>query len=215
MCIKRVPSQQSHSIIYPGANADKYDNIGVLNPNQMRRWDVLTKISQTIVKCRYIYWQHSLKAGFINTIFQALSVAVNSDCLISPELLHQLLGCHRHDKWDRRPVSVPCLSIDQRQVWSWPLLSSPSTISDGGFIGKQKLQKIKTELKMYVWCGYHLLSCCPHFVQLLRFRTEIFTGTADDVTEAAVDQGRFKKDKIFFSRWWTPGWVVGEPDSWP
>ena len=37
VCIKRVPSQQSHSIIYPGAKTDKYDNIGVLNPNQMRR----------------------------------------------------------------------------------------------------------------------------------------------------------------------------------
>ena len=54
---------------------------------------------------------------------------------------------------------MPCLSIDQRQVWSRPLLSSPSTISDGSFIGKQKLQKIKTELKMYtIYCpAAHIL----------------------------------------------------------
>ena len=102
--------------------------------------------------------------------FKPLSVAVNSDCLISLELLHQLLGCHRNFVTPRLPwqvgsetsICAVCLSIDQPQVWSRLLLSSPSAISDGGFIGKQKLQKIKTELKMYVWCGYHLLPWCPH-----------------------------------------------------
>ena len=42
----------------------------------------------------------------------------------------------------------------------------------------------------------------PTFIsgQLLRLRTEIFMETADGVTEAGVDQGRFKEDKIFFTR---------------
>ena len=51
-------------------------------------------------------------------------------------------------------------------------------------------------------CGVDTIYCpAAHiFVQLLRLRTEIFMETADGVTEAAVDQGRFKEDKIFFTR---------------
>ena len=51
-------------------------------------------------------------------------------------------------------------------------------------------------------CGVDTIYCpAAHiFVHLLRLRTEIFMETADGVTEAAVDQGRFKEDKIFFTR---------------
>ena len=49
-------------------------------------------------------------------------------------------------------------------------------------------------------CGVDTIYCPGAHIQLLRLRTEIFMETADGVTEAGVDQGRFKEDKIFFTR---------------